>query len=70
MRRTLPATICASARSIASGFHFPDSFKSEDADVRKPWAVIWSLGKPMRRKAALIVFSLSGLSRVLTDGNT
>jgi len=26
------------------GVHLPDSFKSEDADVRKPCAVIWSLG--------------------------
>jgi hypothetical protein len=55
---------------MASGFHLPDSFKSEEAEVRNPCAVILSPEKPIRRNAAVTVFSEIGRARDLTDGNT
>lgn len=70
MRRTVPPTACASARSIASGFQYPDSLRSDDADVRKPCAVIWSFGNPIRRSEAFSVLSLMGRDRVRTEGKT
>jgi hypothetical protein len=43
MRRIIPGTMWANARSIASGFHLPGSLSSDDAEVRKPCAVICSV---------------------------
>jgi hypothetical protein len=59
----------ASCLSIASAFQRLLSLSIDDADARKPWLVMSSFLKPMRRKAAFRVFSDMQRVTDLADGN-
>jgi hypothetical protein len=63
-------SLCARARSMASGDHMPASFSGVLAEDRKPCALISSLLKPSRRRAPVTVFSRIGLSRAPWAGKT
>src|SRR5271163_536330 len=54
---------------MASAFQRPLSLSIDDADARKPWLVMSSFLKPMRRKAAFNVFSDMQRAKERTDGN-